>query len=88
MSKTIHAAYDKDGKIVAAVAAVPTGGQAESPAGPRPSEGPGVSVGQFEVPAKFAGKTMREYVDLLRVDAATQRLVERQDGDQSARANS
>jgi hypothetical protein len=81
MSKMIHVAYDEDGKIVAAVAAAPTGGQAGSPAGPKPGEGPGVTVGQFEVPAKFAGKTIREYVDLLRVDAAAQRLVERQEDD-------
>jgi hypothetical protein len=63
MSTTIHVAYDDEGKILAAVAA------SAGEQGPKPTEGPGVSVGQFEVPAKFAGKKLIDYVDLLRVEA-------------------
>jgi hypothetical protein len=73
MSKKIHIAYDENGRIVAAVEIAPPG---EQP-GPRPTEGPGVSVGEFEVPAEFADKKMIEYVDLLRVDAAARQLVKR-----------
>lgn len=73
MPTTIHVTYDENGKIIAAVAATSPGEQA----GPRPTAGPGVSVGQFEVPAKFADKQLIEYVERLRVDAAAHRLVEK-----------
>lgn len=71
---TVNVAYNENGKIVAVVAAQPSGSQA----GPTLSfqDRPGVAVGQFEVPTNYADKKMSEILSGLRVDAATGRLIE------------
>lgn len=67
----IHIAYDNSGKILAAVESV-------SPIQARPEVKQGVSVSEFEVPAKFSGKKLQEYLHRLRVDVDAGRLVETQ----------
>lgn len=64
----IHITHGPDGKILAS---------SESKNLPRPMNVEGVKVGEFEVPAKFAGKKMHEYIRHLRVDVATHRLTEK-----------
>jgi hypothetical protein len=58
MPKKIHIVHGDDGKILAA-------SEAKNP--PRPRDIP-VKVGEFEVPTKFEGKKMHEYMHLLVVD--------------------
>jgi hypothetical protein len=70
MPKIVHVAYNNNGEIIAAV-------EAAAEAGPRPAEGPEVSVGQFEVPSHLADSNMDDYIPRLRVDVAASRLTER-----------
>jgi hypothetical protein len=67
-NKTIHIVHDRDGKIIAA---------SESKNPPRPRHMPGVKVVEFEVPTKFVGKKMQEYIPLLTVDIKGGRLKEK-----------
>jgi hypothetical protein len=68
MPKMIHIVHGDDGKIIAA---------SESKNPPRPRHIPGLTVGEFEVPAKFLDKKMHEYIPLLVVDIAARHLRER-----------
>jgi hypothetical protein len=83
MPMIVHAAYEDNGKIIAVVATQSTRNQegqgpTTSQEGPRPrfQERPGISVGDFEVPANFVDKKMSEILAGLHVDAATGRLIE------------
>ena len=67
----IHVAYDVQGRILTAVP------RAGATAGPTVSLGPkqGAEVADFDVPEEFAGKHLREFLHLLRVDTKGKRLV-------------
>jgi hypothetical protein len=64
----IHIVHGSDGQIIAA---------SESKNPPRPMHVHGLTVGEFEVPAKFKDKKMNEYVPLLVVDVAARHLREK-----------
>jgi hypothetical protein len=68
MANIIHIAYGPDGTIFAA---------SESKNVPRPVNKDGVRVGEFEVPTKFGGMKMLEYLPHLVVDVAAGRLNEK-----------
>jgi|HubBroStandDraft_6_1064221.scaffolds.fasta_scaffold28202_4 hypothetical protein len=68
MPKMIHIVHGDDGKIIAA---------SESRNPPRPLHMQGLTVGEFELPAKFKDKKMNEYVPLLVVDVAARHLREK-----------
>jgi len=68
MAKMIHIVHGDDGKIIAA---------SESKNPPRPMHMHGLTVGEFEVPAKFKDKRMHEYIPLLVVDVAARHLREK-----------
>ena len=68
MTKTVHVTYGPDGKIYAASESMPP---------PRPAHVQGVTVGEFEVPTKFATKKLHEYIPHLAVEVETRRLKEK-----------
>ena len=64
----ITAVYDKDGRIVAAVA---DDGRYD---GPRPVPSNGMRAGSFEVPSDLHARSLDEICTSMRVDAAANRL--------------
>jgi hypothetical protein len=68
MAKILHIVHRDDGEIIAA---------SESKNPPRPVQNQGMTVGAFEVPAKFADKKMHEYVPRMMVDVSAGRLKEK-----------
>jgi len=67
----IHIVHDADGKIIAA---------SESANPPRPMARHDLQVGEFEIPAKFNDKKMREYITVLEVDIKGRHLKEKPRG--------
>jgi hypothetical protein len=67
----IHVAYDRDGRVLAAVL------QPDAEAGPSVHLAPqaGSDVAEFDAPAQFEGKRLDEFMHLVRVDKAGKRLV-------------
>lgn len=68
MARILHIIHSQDGTVVAA---------SESKHHARPVSMEGLVVGEFEVPAQFDGKNLREYSHLLSVDVAKRRLRQR-----------
>ncbi len=65
----VHVAYDTNGRILTAVARAGAGPTVSAEAKQ------GVEVGDFDVPAEFEGKRLREFLHLLRIDTKAKRLV-------------
>jgi hypothetical protein len=59
MPDTLHIVHGNDGKIIAI---------SESKKHARPAHVNSVKTSEFEVPAKFAGKKLREFAHLLVID--------------------
>jgi hypothetical protein len=68
MAKTIYIVYGHDGKIIAA---------SESKNHARPTNMANVKVAEFEIPAKFEGKKLHEYIPHLMVDPKAKNLKEK-----------
>jgi hypothetical protein len=68
MARIVHVIHDQTGKIVAA---------SDSKNHARPVNMEGLTTGEFEVPAQFADKAVREYMHYLRVDVASRCLKEK-----------
>jgi hypothetical protein len=71
MAKKIHIVYDHDGKIIVA---------SESKNHAKLTNMANLKMAEFEIPAKFEGKKMHEYIPHLMVDPKASNLKEQQKG--------
>jgi hypothetical protein len=68
MAQKIHIIYGHDGKIIVA---------SESKNHAKPINMTNMKMGEFEIPAKFDGKKMQEYIPHLMVDPKANNLKEK-----------